>query len=183
MLCFKVINLVFVSMVLLPLASFAEAPLVEVDASCKAELKKADNDMRQANMADNGASSAARNAAIKSCLDKSLSKDCTSQFKVRNYSNIDEVCRKQFQQASASCVQPNMKESQEKFLSSLSPKCQEQLLTYRDRSLKMAKACYEFMEKVCNKNSPANEQMSCRKQHQAEINDVCTGNKNTQVIK
>ena len=166
--------LILVGLTLFPSVVIAEPELL--DPSCKAEAKKATDDIALENKADNGAanraSAAKMQAGIQACLQKSLSQTCAQQLKSKSYSATDEVCRKQFEQ-SLPCGQSAMIEYQKRFLSHLSPNCQEQVRTLSDRQQKLVKACTDVAEKLCGKVSATNNFGKCYKEHQSEITKAC----------
>jgi hypothetical protein len=147
----KILNpyLILFGLTLFP--NFVIAEIELLDPSCKAETKKATEDIALENKADNGAANRASvakmQAGIQACLQKNLSPACAQQLKSKSYSATDAVCRKQFEQ-SLPCSQSVTSESQKRFLSHLSPGCQEQVRTLPDRQQKIVKACMDFTERL-----------------------------------
>ena len=167
--------LILAGLTLFPSIVIAEQELL--DPSCKAEAKKATADIALENKADNDAANrvsvAKMQASIQACLQKSLSQTCAQQLKSKSYSAADAVCRKQFEQLAAPCGRPAMIEYQKRFLSHLSPSCQEQVNTLHERSLKMAKSCNDVVERLCGKINATDNFGKCYKEHQSEITKAC----------
>ena len=167
--------LILVGLTLFPSIVIAEPELL--DPSCKAETKKATDDIALENKADNGAANrvsvARMQAGMNACLQKSLSQTCAQQLKSKSYSATDAVCRQQFEQLAVPCGSPAMIEYQKRFLSHLSPSCQEQIRTLSDRQQKLVKACTDVVERLCGEISMTESYGQCHKDHKLEIAKAC----------
>ena len=166
-------------LILVGLTLFSSIVIAEpelLDPSCKAETKKATDDIALENKADNGAANRASlakmQAGIQACLQKSLSQTCSQQLKSKSYHAVDPICKKQFEQAQP-CSQSVISDSQKRFLSHLSTSCQEQIKTFYERSLNMAKSCSDAVERLCGKISATQSYAKCHKDYQSQITKAC----------
>jgi hypothetical protein len=171
MIFFNKKTLLIFSIILFPQLCMSETP--STSPSCMAEIKKANEDIRLKNDADKGASILKRRADVAECTKQGLSKKCAGQFQSLAFSAMEQSCKNEYFEVNGSCNN-YFDNSIEDVSAKLSSNCQKEYKFSLVKLQRALRSCSQFVENLCPKSMPIQEQMDCSNKHIDEIKAICT---------